>query len=631
MLRVVCLKRKLLAFTLGMMSLVQLLEKKDTVTQKKSKMQKRLLQDTLSNTYLKFCAEFLECKISCSMFCRLRPFWVLPPTSSDRETCLCKVHDNLQLLIGKLVDVNVLQRMSVERLCESVVCMNPTKSCWYGGCSACVDKQLSLECEHEFDTSCSDCTSPLPKLHTFSKDTLMEIDSWKTKMVVLNDEKKSTVVAKERETMTLGDAVNRLHEQLSKARRHVFNIRHQYAKYRELRSKLDDTSCLIHIDFAENYLCQYHKEIQSVHFGGSHQQTTMHTGMLYVGQQSQAAFCTLSDSRVHEPVAIWTYLAPVFEHVRQTYPSVMSVHFFSDGPTTQYRQKKNFFLFCTKLFEYGFLAGTWNFFEASHGKGAADGVGAVLKRTADRLVKQGHDLPTAQEVYNKLCQETNVVLYFVHSASIDHELEQFNASHPDLQTVPGTMILHQLFADSCHPGQVLYRDVSCFCSGVSAVCQCYDLQTFQFELPAAAAATVSCISETENSRQSASCDTSEGNHEQNSADDEAYISELHPIAHDDSHLLGKYCIIRYNNKPYPGKILEINETDVTVECMHCIGTKYDSNRFFWPEKVKDICMYAYEDILTLIPSPERISDHGRSYKHFRVNSSLWHKVQTLLA
>jgi len=33
--------------------------------------------------------------------------------------------------------------------------------------------------------------------------------------------------------------------------------------------------------------------------------------------------------------------------------------------------------------------GTWNFFEASHGKGAADGVGGVLKRTSDRLVKQG--------------------------------------------------------------------------------------------------------------------------------------------------------------------------------------------------------------------------------------------------
>jgi len=63
------------------------------------------------------------------------------------------------------------------------------------------------------------------------------------------------------------------------------------------------------------------------------------------------------------------------------------------------------------------------------------------------------------------------------------------------------------------------------------------------------------------------------------------ISELNPIAHDDGHVLGKYCIIRYDNKPYPGKILEINETDVTVECMHGIGTRYDSNRFFWPEKV----------------------------------------------
>ena len=160
------------------------------------------------------------------------------------------------------------------------------------------------------------------------------------------------------------------------------------------------------------------------------------------------------------------------------------------------------------------------------------------------------DRPTAQEVYNKLCQETNVVLYFVESASVDHELEQLNASHSDLQTVPGTMILHQLFADSCHPGQVLYRDVSCFCSGVSAVCQCYDLQIFQFELPAAAAvAAVSCISKTENSMHSASCDTSAGNHEQNFADDEADISELNPIAHDDGYLLGKYRIIRYNNKP----------------------------------------------------------------------------------
>jgi len=91
--------------------------------------------------------------------------------------------------------------------------------------------------------------------------------------------------------------------------------------------------------------------------------------------------------------------------------------------------------------------------------------------------------------------------------------------------------------------------------------------------------------------QFASCETSESNLEQNSADDEADISELNPTAHDDGHLLGKYSTAsHYDNKSYPGKIVENNETDVTVECIHCIGTKYDLNRFFWPEKVKDTCM-----------------------------------------
>ena len=65
-------------------------------------------------------------------------------------------------------------------------------------------------------------------------------------------------------------------------------------------------------------------------------------------------------------------------------------------------------------------------------------------------------------------------------------------------------------------------------------------------------------------------------------------SSLLPIISDnDSHLVGQFCVVKYNNEAYPGKILAMNETDITVECMRCIGTKYDSNRFFWPDRVKD--------------------------------------------
>jgi len=263
-------------------------------------------------------------------------------------------------------------------------------------------------------------------------------------------------------------------------------------------------------------------------------------------------------------------------------------------------------------------------------------VGAVFKWTADRLVKQGHDLPNAQEVYSKLTGQTNVKLYFVDSATITSELNTFNNGFPDLQTIPGTMTLHQLFAEKCRHGHLLYRDVSCFCCGIGKFCDCYNVKTFQFQLPATAnVVSESTITEGSSSviDQDISGQTCKNIQKWPSTEltEANKLSEqLQPIiTRNDVHLIGSYCIIQYDNKPYPGKILDINETDVTVECMHCIGTKYDSNRFFWPEKVKDICMYSYDDVLTVIPPPERISDHGRSYRHFRVNQLLWNKIQLL--
>ena len=37
-------------------------------------------------------------------------------------------------------------------------------------------------------------------------------------------------------------------------------------------------------------------------------------------------------------------------------------------------------------------------------------------------------------------------------------------------------------------------------------------------------------------------------------------------------LIGQYCVVRHNNKPHPGCIIEVDETDVKVACMHSIGT-----------------------------------------------------------
>lgn len=56
----------------------------------------------------------------------------------------------------------------------------------------------------------------------------------------------------------------------------------------------------------------------------------------------------------------------------------------------------------TVISQLGFEKATWSFFEASHGKGAADGVGEATKRNLDRYVVHGHDISDAKAAYNVL-------------------------------------------------------------------------------------------------------------------------------------------------------------------------------------------------------------------------------------
>lgn len=79
----------------------------------------------------------------------------------------------------------------------------------------------------------------------------------------------------------------------TKIGRHIYNIKHQYATLRELKENLTEHEMVLHVDFAENYLCKYASEIQAVHFGDSHQQVSLQTVV--------SSYCTLSSSFRHDP------------------------------------------------------------------------------------------------------------------------------------------------------------------------------------------------------------------------------------------------------------------------------------------------------------------------------------------
>lgn len=63
---------------------------------------------------------------------------------------------------------------------------------------------------------------------------------------------------------------------------HSFNVKHQFASVQQLKACLQDTEVVVHVDYSENYNCKWSKEIQEAHFGGSHRQVALHTGVIYI-------------------------------------------------------------------------------------------------------------------------------------------------------------------------------------------------------------------------------------------------------------------------------------------------------------------------------------------------------------
>ncbi|XP_060793778.1 uncharacterized protein LOC132896752 [Neoarius graeffei] len=65
------------------------------------------------------------------------------------------------------------------------------------------------------------------------------------------------------------------------------------------------------------------------------------------------------------------------------------------------------------------------------------------------------------------------------------------------------------------------------------------------------------------------------------------------------HHCGQWCVVQYDNTPYPGIILQVEEGSVQVKCMHSNGV----NMFYWPSPRDDVTWYEDGQIMCLIPEP----------------------------
>lgn len=268
----------------------------------------------------------------------------------------------MQFMADKLKSFGLLQSNNLNDVVSDLVCDIRTKNCMYDVCADCSERGI--------DSGDKDL------------DTQVKWFKWSLKEYVYDKEdnvKKAKKMMKIINEGTLKELLETFNKDIKAFKRHVYNFYYQYNQYKLCAENLKEYEALIHIDFSENYICKYHQEVQAKHF--IKDQITLHTGVLYIKDQSPKSFCSISPDNQHNPESIWAHLDPVLNYIKTTHTNISIIHFFSDGPTTQYRQKKNFYLFSQKMYDYGFSHSTWSFFEAAHGKGAADGIGAAIKRT----------------------------------------------------------------------------------------------------------------------------------------------------------------------------------------------------------------------------------------------------------
>ncbi|CAH1114857.1 unnamed protein product [Psylliodes chrysocephalus] len=436
--------------------------KKDTITFRKAKKQKRYLNDSLKNIYEDFKKTYPRITISYSSFCKLRPFWVVFPTAQKRETCLCILHDNFELLTTKLKSSKILVSGMPTNVIKEICC--------------------DVRNENYLLRVCKDCLGNEIKILDFNKEEVISYEKWITKKVEISikgETKMCQKTIKEKVECKKEEAVNHFKKLVPSFLKHTQNIVHQYHAIDVIKKQLAVDEVLIHIDFSENYGCKYGKEIQSAHFGGSKQQISMHTVIIYYKKKNapdmkNVSLCTMSENLRHDPSAICAHLQPVFDEVQHLVPNLRTINFLSDGPSTQYRNKKMFFFMAKYISNaVGAEQLRWHYSEPGHGKGAPDGVGGCLKKMADRLVSHGKDIPNF-DIFLKELTENCRGIKCIPIAS--QRISEMNSLLPEnFKPFKGTMAIRELAWHKHKPDIMYARTLTCVGCNVNIECPHYGL------------------------------------------------------------------------------------------------------------------------------------------------------------
>lgn len=120
----------------------------------------------------------------------------------------------------------------------------------------------------------------------------------------------------------------------------------------------------------------------------------------------------------------------------------------------------------------------YNYSEARHSKGPADGIGGLIKRTADSIVAHGTDLNNFEVLVSKLREECKNIFFGTVSSE---EIDQIQDKMPKkVQPFNGTIKEHQWKWSRLKSNTVTFNEMSCYRCNILEKCKHYHLGEMKF-------------------------------------------------------------------------------------------------------------------------------------------------------
>lgn len=264
--------------------------KRDSKKICKNKVQTRILTDYLKNLWKRYTTETGE-RVSLALFCRYRPKHIKLTKLTNRQTCLCRRHQNLAL---KLQAINNSWRSP-----DFIVGQK-------------TDEEIIAEVQDKKNI----------KFSTWKKDEIEQVTQWRC----VN------------KTQSHDGFVDQLQKDLDEFRTHVRIISEQFNALSVLKDSLKANEVLVQMDFSENFKCRSKNEVQENYWHV--RQATVHPVVIYYrgynGILTHKNYVYLSPVQAHTPSAIFCILEKINKSLSA---DVQKVYYWTDSPSSQYRNR----------------------------------------------------------------------------------------------------------------------------------------------------------------------------------------------------------------------------------------------------------------------------------------------------